>query len=91
MLFALLLAAAPNMTVETLGETRFRVTIVLASNARPAVTALALFRLMEEAARLCRGHGRAASEGSLQIDQVAGRPDRTSLSEIYNCIAPPAR
>ena len=38
-----------------------------------------------QAARLCRGRGRAVSEGSLEVNQVPGRADRVSISEIYTC------
>jgi hypothetical protein len=92
MLTALLLvAAAPNVTVETLGETRFRVTTVYATSGGPELIARAQFRLMEEAERVCRGRGRAVSEGSLEIHPAPDRPGRTALSEVYNCIAPVSR
>lgn len=95
LLSALLLAAAPapNVTVETLGETRFRVTTVYAGSRDPEVIMRAQLRLIEEAGRVCqgRGRGRAVSEGSLEINPAPGRPGRTALSEVYNCMTPAAR
>ncbi len=92
-LSALLLAAAgaPNVTVEALGETRFRLTTVYAESAGYEVTVRAQLRLVEAARRACRGRGRAVSEGSLRLDQAPGRPNQVALSEIYNCIAPVSR
>jgi hypothetical protein len=93
MLSALLLAAAapPHVTVEALGETRFRFTTVYPENAGYEVVMRAQFRLTEQAGRTCRGPGRAVSEGALRLDQVPGQRGRVALSEIYNCVAPPAR
>ncbi|HYI49269.1 MAG TPA: hypothetical protein VEX35_12480 [Allosphingosinicella sp.] len=93
MLSALMLAAAaaPNVTVEALGETRFRFTTVYADNGDYQVIMRAQLRLTAEARRICRGRGRAVSEGSVRADQAPGRPGRIALSEIYNCIAPAAR
>jgi hypothetical protein len=93
LLSALLLAAAApsNVTVEALGETRFRFTTVYARNGGPEAIMQAQFRLMEQAERTCRGRGRAVSEGSLRLDPAPGRPNGLAISEIYNCVAPAAR
>jgi hypothetical protein len=90
-LLLLAAAAAPNVTVEALGETRFRFTTVYSEHGGPDVITRALLRLMEQARRTCRGRGRAVSEGSLRLDPAPGQRGRLALSEIYNCIAPPAR
>jgi hypothetical protein len=93
LLSALLLAAAaaPNVTVEALGETRFRFTTVYPENAGYEVIMRAQFRLMEQAERTCRGRGRAVSEGSLRVDPAPGQRGRLALSEVYNCVTPSAR
>ena len=93
LLSALLLAAAaaPDVTVQALGETQFWFTTVYAENADYPVVMRAQARLIEEARRACRGRGRPVSEGALRLDQAPGQPSRVALSEIYNCVAPPAR
>jgi hypothetical protein len=93
MFSALLLAAAaaPNVTVEALGETRFRFTTVYAESSGYQAIMRAQSRLTEQARHVCRGRGRAVSEGALRVDQAPGQPGRIALSEIYNCIAPAAR
>jgi hypothetical protein len=93
LLSALLLAAAPasNVTVETLGESRYRFTTVYPENAGLEVIMRAQLRLTKQAGRTCRGRGRAVSEGSLRLDPAPGQRGRLALSEIYNCVAPAAR
>lgn len=80
----LLAAAAQNVTVETLGENRFRLMIVYAGSSAEA-HARAQLRLIEEAERLCLGRGRPVSEGSLEANQAPGRRGRIALSAIYSC------
>ena len=91
LLYALLLASAPPVTVQPLPDGWYRLTIVYKPSGIQAHSDAQL-RLIAAAGRLCKGKGRAASEGSLNVDEVpdtdvAGRKSgrRLALSEKWQC------
>jgi hypothetical protein len=84
-LLALLASGNPprNLTVEELGEGRYRLTITYPGGSSPEVHAHMVIRLMEHAERLCSGRGRAVSDGSLEANEAPR--GRLALSETYSC------
>ncbi|HKR25326.1 MAG TPA: hypothetical protein VJS15_08715 [Allosphingosinicella sp.] len=82
----LLAAAAQQVTVEALGEERFRLTIIVRADDVRAQF-IGQVRLMQEAERRCGGRGRALPGGTLEVNEVSGRRGRISLSETYRCAA----
>ena len=67
----LMLAAAGsrNLTVEDLGNDRYRLTVVYGGGS-PEVHARMQLRLMRGAERLCRGRGRPTLIGGLELNEA---------------------
>ena len=68
----------------------FKVSIVYSASAGPSEQADAQIALLQSAKKLCKGRGRAVSEGTLHLD--AAEPDakghkKLRLSEVYSCLA----
>ena len=85
----LMVLASIAPTVEQLDEARFRVRIVY-DGSSPTDHANAQIALMRKASEICRGKGRALSEGTLELNNAEPiRKNRPALelAEIYTCVA----
>lgn len=80
-----------GVAVETLEAGRYRLSTVVRDAGSPTLHAEAQIRLMREGQRLCRGIGRAVSDGVIEVNRPpagGGRRTRLVISETYSCVSP---